>query len=165
MCILQERLLSSRWSLRCHALDAPSCGTHLLTSRQAILSFRCSGNVALQALGFKFYLFQDFRTWCILAYECGYREDDIMLKLTEACDMSSSMLPATHVVPCMEGVCIVWLALEQSTKDITRWSQRAHSSNSCMGTSRGPITLSGACVVRAAAACSQACTSDLVFIM
>ena len=68
---------------------------------------------------------QDFRKWCILAYECGYREDDVVLKLTEACDTSTSMLPATHVVACTEGVCIVWLAIEQTAKTITRWSSRA----------------------------------------
>jgi hypothetical protein len=68
---------------------------------------------------------QEFRSWCILAYECGYREDDMVLKLTEACDMATSMLPATQVTACAEGVCIVWLTIEQTAKTVTRWSQCA----------------------------------------
>ena len=69
---------------------------------------------------------QEFLKWCILAYECGYAEDDVMLKLTEACDTSSSKLPASLVVGCTEGVCITWLTIEQTGKgNINRWSARA----------------------------------------
>lgn len=67
---------------------------------------------------------QMFLQQCILGYECGYREEDVMLKLTEACDASVSKLPATNIAACVEGVCIVWLALEQSGRSVVRWSQR-----------------------------------------
>lgn len=74
----------------------------------------------------------EFLKWCILAYECGYAEDDMLLKLTEACDTSSSKLPASQVVGCTEGVCITWLTIEQTGKgNINRWSARALSRLPC----------------------------------
>lgn len=68
---------------------------------------------------------QRFRTWTILAYECGFKEDDIALQLTAACDSSRSVLPAALVRPCLEGVCIIWLTLEQSARPVARWAKGA----------------------------------------
>lgn len=67
---------------------------------------------------------QDFLRWCILAYECGYGEEDVRLQLTAACDASRSQVPATQVESCIEGACIVWLTLQQCSKAVTRWSER-----------------------------------------
>lgn len=66
---------------------------------------------------------QSFRGWCVLAYECGYREEDLLLKLTEACDNSESPIPAASVPCCLEGVCLIWETLEQSAKPIRRWAK------------------------------------------
>ena len=115
---------SSRFRPRMNAI------TERLTARTCACTARtraCQVLLALKdcALTHSRMHVQAFLKCCILAYECGYREDDVVLKLTEACDTSTSMLPATYVVACAEGVCIIWLALEQTAKSITRWSDRA----------------------------------------
>jgi hypothetical protein len=66
---------------------------------------------------------QRFRTWSILAYECGFKEEDIALQLTAACDLSKSVVPAALVMSCLEGICIIWLTLEQSARPVTRWAK------------------------------------------
>jgi hypothetical protein len=72
---------------------------------------------------------QKFRSWSILAYECGYQEEDIALKLTEICDRGISPLHASKVPACIEGMCIVWETLEQSARPVRRWSQGAWSTS------------------------------------
>lgn len=66
---------------------------------------------------------QKFRSCCILAYECGYREEDMALMFTELCDKGACPIPASNVPQCMELACIVWETLEQSAKSVKRWSQ------------------------------------------
>lgn len=77
-----------------------------------------------------FTILQSFRGWCVLAYECGYREEDLLLKLTEACDTKSSPVPAASVPACLESVCLIWETLEQSAKPIKRWAKGVCSATS-----------------------------------
>lgn len=66
---------------------------------------------------------QKFRGCCVLAYECGYREEDVALMFTELCDRGVCPVAASNVPQCMELACIVWETLEQSAKAVKRWSQ------------------------------------------
>lgn len=72
---------------------------------------------------------QVFCQSAILAYECGYSESDMLLKLTEACDTSTSFVRGDRVHACVECVCIVWITLEQAPTK--RWSTRTLFSTGC----------------------------------